>query len=466
MAMTKKNEINLTEGPYLSKIIRFSLPIMATGLLQILFNSVDGMVVGKFVGDEALAAVTSTGSLVNLIVGLFMGVSVGTNVLVAQFYGAKRAKDMHETAHTSVFLALVLGVIVLLIGQFLSRTMLEVMKSPEDVIDLATLYLRIYFLGAPVLLLYNFCAAMLRAIGDTKRPLLFLAIGGVLNVLLNLFCVLVLNLGVAGVAIGTVASQLVSAVLCVVYLMRSNGPVKIVPKDLKITWRKAAMILKIGIPAGLQGIMFSISNVIIQTALNSFGKVVMAGNGAATQIEGFNYIAMNSIYHAAINFVGQNVGAKRYDRVKKGVWICGLTVSVIGAVLGVLSYVFGHFLLGLYTNSEESIRVGMLKMLIVGLPYWICGLMEVLSGAVRGLGASMTPLITTVLGTCVFRVVWIFTVFASIGTIESLYSVYVISWTITGIGHLVGFIILFRSMRRKLENVPQVLHEEGGGTTA
>lgn len=466
MAIQRKNEINLTEGPYLSKLLRFALPIMATGVLQIMFNAVDGMVVGKFVSDAALAAVTSTGSFIALIVNFFMGISIGSNVLVAQFFGAKREKDLNEVVHTSVVISVILGTIVLLLGQFFSKTFLGWMNSPDDVIDLAALYLKIYFLGAPVSLLYNFSAAMLRAVGDTKHPLLFLTIGGVLNVFLNLFCVLVLGLGVEGVAIGTIASQLVSAVLVMIFLFRGKGPIRVRFRELKIHWRKLGTILRLGIPAGLQSIMFSVSNVIVQTALNGFGKVVMAGNGAATQIESVTYTAMYSIYHASINFVGQNVGAKNLDRVKRGTWVCLGVVAVIGIVLSALTFLFGRQLLGLYTNSPESIAAGMKKILFVGVPYFISGLMDTMSGAVRGLGVSLTPMFVTTIGTCVFRVVWVMTVFRGYGTLESLYIVYPFSWLITFIGHSVCFTIFFRRMRRKLENVPKPKHVSGGETTA
>ena len=466
MSILKRNETNFTEGPYLSKIIRFVLPIMATGVLQIMFNAVDGMVVGKFVSDAALAAVTSTGSLITLIVNFFMGISIGSNVLVAQFYGAKRERDLEEVVHTSILISVILGIIVLLLGQFFSKTFLHWMNSPDDVIDLAALYLKIYFLGAPVSLLYNFAAAMLRAVGDTKHPLIFLTIGGVTNVFLNLFCVLVLKLGVEGVAIGTIASQFISAVLVMIFLFRGKGPIRVQFSKLKIRWRKLGLILKLGIPAGLQSIMFSISNVIVQTALNGFGKTVMAGNGAATQIESVTYTAMNSVYHASINFVGQNVGAQKMDRVKKGTWVCLGIVMVIGVVLSAITFLLGRQLLGLYTNSPESIAAGMKKILFVGLPYFISGLMDTMSGAVRGLGVSLTPMFVTTIGTCIFRVVWVMTVFRQYGTLESLYIVYPFSWTITFIGHAICFTIFFRRTKWKLKNLPKPKHLLGGKTTA
>ena len=466
MSFLKRHTTDFTEGPYFSKILRFSLPIMATGILQLMFNAVDGMVVGKFVSDAALAAVTSTGSLINLIVNLFMGISIGSNVLVAQYFGARRSKDLNEVVHTSVILSLALGVIVLLVGQFFSKTFLQWMNSPEDVIDLSALYLRIYFLGAPVSLLYNFSAAMLRAVGDTEHPLIFLTIGGVLNVFLNLFCVLVLKLGVEGVAIGTIASQFVSAALVMGLLFRGKGPIRITLSELKIRWRKLGLILRIGVPAGLQGVMFSISNVIVQTAMNGFGKVVMAGNGAATQIEGITYTAMNSVTQASINFVGQNVGAKKMERVRKGAWICVGTVAVIGIVLSLITLALGRVLLGLYTNSEASIQVGMTKFIYVGLPYFICGMMDTMSGAVRGLGASLSPMLITTIGTCIFRVVWVMTLFQADPRLEVLYFVYPISWAITFVGQIICFIIVRGRMNRRLMNVPKPKHVSGGETTA
>ena len=466
MSFLKRQTTDFTEGSYFSKIMRFSLPIMATGVLQLMFNAVDGMVVGKFVSDEALAAVTSTGSLINLIVNLFMGISIGSNVLVAQYFGAKRSKDLNEVVHTSVILSVILGIVVLLVGQFFSKTFLRWMNSPNGVIDLAALYLKIYFLGAPVSLLYNFSAAMLRAVGDTKHPLIFLTIGGVLNVFLNLFCVLVLRLGVEGVAIGTVASQLVSAVLVMVFMFRGKCPIGVTLPEMKIHWKKLGLILKIGIPAGLQSIMFSISNVIVQTAMNGLGKTVMAGNGAATQLEGITYTSMNSVQHAAINFVGQNVGAKKLDRIKRGTWVCLGVVTVIGIALSLLIFVFGRQLLGLYTNSEESIKVGITKLIYVGLPYFICGLMDTASGAVRGLGASLSPMLITTFGTCVLRVVWVMTVFQADQRVEMLYLVYPISWGVTLIGQVICFIVVYKRMKRRLMNVPKPKHVSGGETTA
>ena len=455
MAGFRKNEIDLTEGKYLPKLIRFALPIMVTGVLQLMFNAVDSMVVGQFVGDGALAAVTSTGALITLIVNLFLGISVGSNVLAAQYYGAKREKDVTEVLHTSVVLSLILGIVVLLIGQFFSRTFLNWMGSPDDVIDDAALYLKIYFIGAPFSLLYNFSAAILRAAGDTKHPLIFLTIGGVLNVFLNLFCVLVLHLGVEGVAIGTIVSQFVSAVLVTVYYFSGKAPVRLVLKDLKISWKKLKTILMIGIPAGVQSIMFSISNVIIQSAVNSFGKIILAGNGAANQIDNITYTAMQSVAQTSINFVGQNVGAKKYDRIRRGLWILLGMVSAVGLVFGGGMYLLGPQLLGIFTSTPESIEAGMLKLLFLGVPYFIGGIMDTLAGAVRGLGTSIAPMVVAILGTCVLRVVWIMTVFQQYHTLESLFVTYPISWAVSAVGHGVCFLILFRRMRRKLENLPR-----------
>ncbi|MBO4412045.1 MAG: MATE family efflux transporter, partial [Lachnospiraceae bacterium] len=348
-----KNEINMTEGPLFGKIVRFSLPVMLSSILQLLFNAVDTVVVGQFIGDEALAAVGSTGSLINLIIGLFVGIPTGTTVLVAQFYGSKHEKDVSEVVHTSALTAIIFGILLTLVGQFFCRLFLEWTNVPKDVIDLAERYLRIYFLGCPVMLLYNFLAAALRAIGDTKRPLIYLTIGSAVNLGFNLLFVIVFHMSVEGVAIPTVMSQAVSAVLVTICLAREKGVVRLSLKDLKIHRDKFWKILRIGVPAGLQGVAFSISNVIVQASLNGFGKLAMAGATAAGNLENFVSQATNAFSLAAISFTAQNAGAKKYKRINGVFWRIALLVTVIGAGMGVGIYLAGPELLRIYTSTPE-----------------------------------------------------------------------------------------------------------------
>ncbi len=458
MTVSKKREINFTEGPYLWKIIWFALPIMATGLLQILFNAVDSSIVGKFVGDEALAGVSSTSTVFNLLVNLFMGLSVGANVLVAQFYGAKRQKDVEEVVHTSVLLSIIAGVIVLVLGFFFCKDLLLLMHSPEDVIDISALYLKIIFLGAPVNLLYNFSAAMMRAVGDTKRPMVFLAIACGLNIVLDLLFVLVFRWEVAGAAAATVISQAVAAVLTVIALVREKGVLHIDLKTLRIHGKKLSMILQIGIPAGLQSAVFTISNFVIQSSINSLGKIAVAGNGAGYQLEVLEYNTILAFYHSTLNFVGQNVGARKFERARKGMLVNVGISMLLGLVLSVGCFMFGRQLLRLFTDSEDAIEYGMKRLTIVVLPYLFVCSMESMSGAVRGLGAAITPTVVSLIGSCLFRLVWVYTVFSHYGTIESLYFVYPVTWVLTSVAHIISFIIIFRRMQVRLLNLPRPRH--------
>ncbi|MBR5338663.1 MAG: MATE family efflux transporter [Lachnospiraceae bacterium] len=463
--MAKIHEMNMTEGSLLKKLISYAIPVMLSGMLQLLFNTVDVIVVGRFVGEEALAAVGACGSTINLFIGLFMGLSVGANVLVSRFYGAKRYDDMNETMHTSLFLAVIFGVLVAGVGFMLARPVLSLMKTPEKdgVLDAAVLYLRIYVAGAPVILLYNFGAACLRAVGDTERPLLFLSIGGVANVLLNLFFVLVVKIGVAGVAIGTVASNLLAGILVLRCLARNNGSLRLRKAELRIKKDKLFGILRIGLLSGLQGTMFSLSNMVVQSSINSFGHITMAGNTAASNLEGFVHNAMNSMHQATLSFTAQNLGAKKYDRVWKALGLSLIMVTVIGLVLGNAAYLLSPWLLQLYTDSPAAIEKGILRMQYLCMPYFMCGVMDVLVGALRGLGASFIPMIVTLTGCCVFRLIWIATVFSKYHTLESLYLVYPISWSITAITHFICFLIIFRRLRRHLTGLEQKKATVGHG---
>lgn len=441
-----KYEMDMCSGPLLGKILEFSLPLMLSGILQLLYNAADIIVVGRFAGKTALAAVGSTGSLINLIVNLFMGLSVGASVAVARRYGAGDYKGVSSALHTAVALSIVSGIVVSIVGICISRTLLEMMGSPEDVIDQAALYLKIYFLGIPATMIYNYSAAALRAIGDTRRPLYYLTISGLVNVVLNLILVIVFHMGVAGVAIATAVSQVVSMVLIVICLLRTDGCIHLDVKKLRIDPQQLKDILRIGLPAGLQSSVFSISNVLIQSSINSFGSAVMAGNAAAGNIEGFIYTAMNSISQATLTFTGQNLGARKYDRIPRILGACSLLVTVIGAIAGGIAYLFGPMLLRLYTTEAEVVDIGMIRLAFVGLPYFLCGLMEVFGGMLRGSGYSITPMIVSVLGACGFRILWIFTIFASFHTLNILYVSYPISWVLTALAHLTCFYFIWRKM--------------------
>lgn len=435
-AKKKSMEIDMTEGPILSKLIRFILPLMLSGTLQLLYNAADVVVVGRYAGSTALAAVGSTGALSNLLINLMIGLSVGTSVITAQCYGARDNQGVSETVHTSMFLSVVGGILTGIMGFFLCRPLLHLMGSPDDVIDQAALYLRIIFVGLPFQMCYNFGAAILRAVGDTKRPLYFLTVSGVINICLNLFFVIVFHMGVAGVALATIASQAVSAVLVVLSLRKTEGAFRLYFDKLGINKDKFKRIIRVGLPAGAQSMVFSLSNVLIQSSVNSFGSIAMAGNAAAANIEGFVYNAQNSLYQASINFVGQNVGAKKYDRIGKITRTCMLTVTVVGFGLGMLSYIFGAPLLSIYDSDPEVIRYGLIRIGIFGVSYFTCGTMEVACGAMRGMGKGVTPMIVSLMGSCVLRIIWIYTIFQAYHTLEILYISYPVSWVITTAAHM------------------------------
>lgn len=450
MDTTKENNNDLTSGPLTIKIIKFIIPLMLTGILQLLYNAADSIVVGHYDGSSALAAVSSVGALINLLVNAFMGLSVGAAVVVAQDYGAKDYEGVSKTVHTSYLISIIGGIVVGAIGLIFSRQFLIWMGSPEDVLPLSTEYLMIYFIGTPANMAYNFGASILRSIGDTKRPLYFLTISGLVNVVLNLVLVIVFHMGVAGVAYATIISQILSAVMVIVYMMKSKDCVRFVPKNMRIYGDKLKKMLYIGLPAGFQGTVFSLSNVVIQSAVNSFGSLVMAGNGAASSLEGFTYTAMNSVYQASLTFVGQNVGAKKYDRINKVQGVCLVLVTIIGLVFGVTTYCLGEPLLSIYLpNDPEAIPYGIIRMSYIALPYFLCGMMEVMVGGQRGMGMSFIPMINALLGSCVLRIVWISTVFAADPTLFTLYISYPISWIVTTLAHTVFYFIKLHSLKKK-----------------
>lgn len=442
--MKKSYEMDMCNGPIFKKLLIFALPLMLSGILQLLFNAADIVVVGKFTGSHALAAVGSTGALINLFVNVFIGFSIGTNVLVAQYFGARDEKNLQETVHTSILLGIVGGFILIVAGIVFAKPMLEWMDTPDNVLEHAVLYMRIYFVGMPAMLVYNFGAAILRAIGDTKRPLYYLLSAGVINVVLNLFLVIVLDMGVAGVATATVASQVVSAVLIVRCLMQSEGIYRLNLHELKLHRKKLVRIVQIGLPAGLQGAVFSLSNVLIQSSVNSFGSVAMAGNTAAGNIEGFVYTSMNAIYQTALSFTSQNVGGGRQDRIPKIIFQCMAIVIVIGAVMGNLAYQCGPFLLGIYSSDPEVIQFGMSRMQIICQWYFLCGIMDVAVGILRGLGYSVIPMLVSLTGACGLRVLWIFTVFAWKHSLFVLYLSYPITWIVTFTVHLICLLVIWK----------------------
>lgn len=443
--------MDMCSGSILGKLLLFSLPLMCSSILQLLFNAADIIVVGRFAGDNSLAAVGSTSSLINLLTNFFMGLSVGANVLVARYFGAKQQEDLEKTVHTAMTLSIISGIILTVIGSVGARQILILMKTPEDVLPLASLYLRIYFLGMTAMMLYNFGSAILRAIGDTKRPLYYLSIAGVINVILNLIFVIAFHMDVAGVAAATAISQCVSAFLIIRCMMKEQGSIHLDVKKLHIASDKFKRILQIGLPASFQGIIFSFSNVIIQSSVNSFGAVTVAGNSAGANIEGFVYVAMNAFHQAAISFTSQNVGAAKYERVNKIVYTAELCVLVVGTVLGNLAVLFGYSLLRMYTASPEVMEAGMRRMEVICRFYALCGMMDVMVGGLRGLGYAVMPMIVSLIGACGLRLFWIFTFFQMerFHTVTSLYMTYPASWFLTFLAHVVCFIVVRRKLAKK-----------------
>lgn len=442
----RSHEMDMCSGPLLGKILIFAIPLMLSSILQLLFNAADIIVVGRFVGHQALAAVGSTSSLINLLINVFIGFSVGTNVMTARYIGSGHTKDISEVVHTSITFSVVCGVVLIFLGFFLSKPLLELMGTPDDVLDQAALYMKVYFSGMPIIMLYNFGTAIFRAIGDTRRPLYYLAAAGALNIIMNVIFVTQFGMGVEGVALATVLSQILSSGLVVRALVKAEGPYKLHLKKLGINRRKIVQIMKIGLPAGMQGAIFSVSNVLIQSSINLFGSVAMAGNTAASNIEGFVYTAMNSFHQTAISFTGQNYGAGKLDRVKRIMWLCVACVTVTGVVLGISAYLFGHQLLGIYSSDAEVIEYGIMRLSLVCAPYFLCGLMDVMVGCLRGLGYSFMPMVVSLAGACGLRIVWIFTVFRWNQTLPTLYFSYPFTWAVTFACHFICFFILFKKL--------------------
>lgn len=452
--MQKRNQ-DMLRGPLFGGIIAYTIPIVLTSILQLLFNAADLVVVGRYCGSVSVAAVGATGSITALIVNLFVGLSVGAGVTVAHGVGSREDAVVHRTVHTAIPMALISGVVLTVVGVLFSGTFLEWMGTPENVMNLSTVYMRIYFAGITFTMVYNFAASILRAVGDTKSPLIFLTIAGVINVVLNVFFVTRLHMNVAGVALATTISQGVSAAAMVIVLMRRTDAARLSLKKLRLFKPQMLKMIRIGLPAGVQSSLFSISNVLIQSSVNSFGDVLMSGNAASQNLESFLYVSMNSFHQTAVNYIGQNVGAKQYDRVKRIVWICLGSVAVLGLAMGTGMCVFGEQLLGIYiTDSQEAISWGLIRLCIICQAYFVCGLMDVSTGALRGMGASVSPMIISVLGVCGIRIGWIMTIFKlpRFHTPQSLYYSYLFSWTVTFLIQVCAFVIVYRRHRQRLEN--------------
>lgn len=450
--MKKKYEMDMCSGSVFQKMLLFAIPLMCSSILQLLFNAADIVVVGRFAGDNALAAVGSNSSLINLLTNVFVGLSIGTNVLTAQYYGAKKEKDLRETVHTSILLSVCSGVILTFVGIVGAKPLLELMQAPEEVLSLAVIYLRIYFLGMTSTMVYNFGSAILRAVGDTQRPLYYLLGAGIINVILNLFFVITCHMGVAGVAAATAISQTISAGLVVRCLIKEQGGIHLDLRALRINRKKFARIVRIGLPAGFQGMVFSLSNVVIQSAVNSFGAVAVAGNSAAANIEGFVYMAMNAFYQATISFTSQNYGAREHKRIYRILFAGELYVIITGVLLGNLAVFFGKPLLGIYSPSADVVAAGLGRLKVICTLYALCGMMDVLVGALRGIGYSVVPMVVSLIGACGLRLLWIATIFQipQYHSMRVIYISYPVTWTVTFLVHALTFWIVSRKALRGL----------------
>ena len=426
-----KYEIDMCNGTLMDKLISFSLPLMLSGILQLLFNAVDIIVVGRFTGSQALAAVGSTTALINIFTNLFIGISLGANVLAARFYASGKEKEMSETVHTSITLALISGLVMALAGGLLARFALNLMGTPNDVIDQSVLYMRIYFLGMPFFMLYNYGAAILRAVGDTKRPLFFLVISGMTNAVLNLVLVIVFHMGVAGVAIGTIVSQLISSILVLRCLYTSNTSYRLYFSKLGIKTQYLKQIFQVGIPAGIQSTVINLSNALLQSSVNSFGSVAMAGYTAANNIFGFLYMSVNAVTQSCMSFTSQNYGVKKLKRMDRVLLDCMILSVGVTLTLGCGAYFFGPELLKIYTSDADVIRCGVEVLAFTTVPYFCCGIMDLLPGALRGMGYSGVPMILSIIGTVGTRIVWIFGLFPAHRSLSFLFISYPVSWILT-----------------------------------
>ncbi len=450
---TSKYEIDMCNGSIMDKLISFSLPLMLSSILQLMFNAVDIIVVGRFSSSQTLAAVGATTALINIFTNLFIGISLGANVLAARYFAAGRDKEMSESVHTAITLALISGVIMAFVGVAMSRTALELMATPGDVINLSAVYMRIYFMGMPFFMLYNYGAAILRAVGDTKRPLVFLIAAGLTNVVLDLLLVIVIPLGVAGVAIGTVASQMISSILVLRCLYKSEGSYQLRFSKLKIRWVYLKRIFQVGIPAGIQSTVINFSNALLQSSVNSFGSTAMAGYTAANNILGFLYAAVNAVTQACMSFTSQNYSVGKQKRMDRVLLDCMFLSAGVSAVIGVGAYVFGSQILRIYNTEPEVIQCGLEILSITTVPYFLCGIMDLIPGALRGMGHSAVPMVLSVIGTVGTRIVWIYGFFPQHRSLHFLFISYPGSWIITIAMQAVCFWFVRKKCIRQLETV-------------
>ena len=448
----KKYELNMCDGSIIKGIALFSIPLVMSGILQLLFNAADIIVVGRFDGQTAMAAVGSTSSLINLLINIFIGYSAGASVVISRYFGANDKKGMERAVSTCVATAAIFGIGLMIIGFILARRLLLLMDSPADVIDEATIYMKIYFIGMPGFMLYNFGSGILRAIGDTKRPLVFLTAAGIVNVILNLIFVIIFKMGVAGVAIATSVSQAISAVCVIICLIKSKESYRIDPKNIRIYGSEFKMMTKIGLPTGIQGSMFSISNVIIQSAVNRFGSTIMAGSTAASNIEGFVYCVLNGISQGMLTFTGQNYGAKKLQRIKKGLYVCiGLEIGVVLSISALVVF-FARPLLSIYSKDAPVIDAGVTRLTVICLTYFLCGLNETVVAFLRGLGYSFGPMVISVFAICILRIVYIKTIFKSFMTLDALFVSYPISWFIAFAVNGVLAVFVWKHLNKSFDN--------------
>ena len=447
----KTYEMDMCSGSILKKMLIFTIPLMCSSILQLLFNAADIVVVGRFAGDNSLAAVGSNTALINLLTNLFVGLSIGANVAAARFYGAKQDGEVKKTVHTAMLLSIFSGIILTVIGVIGARQILIWMQTPSEVLELAVLYLRIYFVGMTGTMIYNFGSALLRAVGDTKRPLYYLFGAGCVNIVLNLLFVICFHMDVAGVALATVISEAISALLVLRCMIKEKGSIHLELRELHIYPDKFVQILKVGLPAGFQGIVFALSNVVIQSSINLFGATVVAGNSAAANIEGFVYMAMNSFYQATISFTSQNFGAGKQERINRIALTGEFCVIVVGLFFGNACVLFGHPLLGIYSSSPAVIEAGMHRLRIIARTYALCGIMDVMVGALRGVGYSIMPMIVSLIGACGLRLLWLATVFQidRYHTVTTVYLSYLITWIITLSVHILCFVLIRRKQMEK-----------------
>ena len=443
-----KYEIDMCNGTIMDKLISFALPLMISGMLQLMFNAVDIIVVGRFTGSQASAAVGSTTALICTFTNLFIGVSLGANVLAARFYASGKTKEMSETVHTAILLALISGIAMSVIGILCARESLVLIATPDDIIGQAALYLRIYFLGMPFFMLYNYGAAILRAVGDTKRPLMYLIAAGTANAVLDLILVIIFKMGVAGVAIGTITSQFISCVLVIRCLCKTDAIYKLYISKLRIKKYYLIQILKVGLPAGIQSTVINFSNVLLQSSVNSFGEIAMAGYTAANNILGFLYVSVNSVTQACMSFTSQNYGVRKFKRMDKVLADCAILSIIVSVVIGGGSYLLGHQILGIYTRQEDVIQCGMEILSISTIPYFLCGLMDMIPGSMRGVGYSAVPMILSIIGTVGTRLVWIYGVFPEHRSLYVLFMSYPVSWGLTIVMQAICLVFVRRKIRK------------------